>query len=57
MRTKNIGELRAVEYDPDTKEMSIIIDIEDESFKKELLQSMEIRHIMVIKGVKVLVGV
>lgn len=56
MNKKEVGELRWIEYDPETKQMSILIDINDESFKKELLQHREIQHIIMIKGKKMIVG-
>lgn len=56
MKTKNIGEIQSIEYDPQTKNMRLIISIEDDNLKKELLHTMELKGLIFINGKHIAVG-
>ena len=50
MLDKKIGHIKNIKYNPDTKDMEVILIITDNKFKKKLLRDMSLSGTIEIKG-------
>lgn len=50
MLDKNIGHIKSIKYNPDTKDMEVTFVVVDNKFKKKLLRDMSLTGSIEIKG-------
>jgi len=50
MLNKNIGHIKNIKYNPDTKDMEVIFVVTDNKFKKKLIRDMSLSGSIEIKG-------
>jgi len=50
MLDKNVGYIKNMTYNPDTKDMEITFVVTDNKFKKKLLRDMSLSGVIEVKG-------
>tara|TARA_B100000700_G_scaffold328803_1_gene447888 strand:- start:544 stop:735 length:192 start_codon:yes stop_codon:yes gene_type:complete len=53
MLDKNIGQIKNISYNPETKDMEVTFVVSDSKFKKKLLRDMSLSGIIEIKEDKI----
>jgi sporulation protein YlmC with PRC-barrel domain len=54
MLDKNIGHVKNVKFDPETKNMEVTFVVTDNKFKKKLLRDLSLSGFIELKGDKIL---
>ena len=50
MLSQNVGRIKNIKYDPDSKEMEITFIVTDNKFKKKILRDMSLSGSIEVKG-------
>ena len=50
MLDKNIGHIKNIKYNPDTKDMEVTFVVTDSKFKKKLLRDLSLSGVIEVKG-------
>jgi hypothetical protein len=54
MLDENIGHIKNIKYDPDTKDMEVILVVTNNKFKKKLLRDLSLSGRLEINGEQIL---